>query len=423
MIRCRLLLVVLLIVGGFSGRLLSQPVPPSYSGAADPVFDTASLSTDDKSPVIIADIIITGNKKTRPYIIEREIPFKIGNHMMRGELPAKIELARQQLMNTRLFIEVIVKLEKQEDDLAYISVQVKERWYFFPLPYFKIVSRNFNEWWVEHKRSLKRVNYGLKVSHYNISGRNDQMQVQLITGYSQQALFRYQQPAADRSLKFGFDVGFAYSRNKELNYNTDSNKQKFYKNEDRFISESFQGNIALIYRPKVRTRHFLGFSYTRLKIDTSVLLLNPDFFPNKSTKLSYPTISYAIHHYNVDYIPYPTKGITVEASINQRGFSREMSVTEVNTMATYTIPVFPKSQIYLQAAGAVRFPLDQTYYNKRLFGHGPLYMRGLEYYVIDGVAGFLARATARREVLSFNIKPPIKVKGHEKIPFRIFLKV
>jgi hypothetical protein len=422
--QCRLFVVVILMMGGVSGKLLSQPVkPPVFAGAADPVFDTASFTPDDKSPVIIADIIVLGNKKTKPYIVEREMPFKIGNHMMRGDLPGKLELARQQLMNTRLFIEVSVKVDRQADDLVFISVQVKERWYFFPLPYFKLVDRNFNEWWVEHKRSLDRVNYGVRVSHKNVSGRNDQLKLYLITGYSQQASFRYQQPAADKSLKYGFDIGLSYVRNKELAYMTDSNKQKFFQDADHFISETFHADVALIYRPRVRTKHYLRFGYTRMSVDTAVINLNPDFFPGKSTSISYPEIMYTIEHFNVDYILYPTKGITFVASLAKRGFSKKMDITELTAAASYTIPVFPKSQIFLQAAGAVKFPFDQPYYNKRLFGFSPLYLRGLEYYVVDGVAGFVGKVTARREVLNFNIKPPIVVRGHDKIPFRIFLKV
>jgi hypothetical protein len=49
-------------------------------------------------------------------------------------------------------------------------------------------------------------------------------------------------------------------------------------------------------------------------------------------------------------------------------------------------------------------------------------MRGLEYYVIEGVAGGVARATAKNEVLSFNIRSPLNSKTHDKIPFRVFFK-
>lgn len=418
---CRKLIVLLMLLSGvMSGSAQQAADTTVFTGAADP---DAAITDEDKSPVIIADIYITGNKKTKPYIIEREIPFRIGNHIMRLDLPAKLELARQQLMNTAMFVEVEVKVDRQVEDLVFITVAVKERWYFFPLPYFKIVDRNFNQWWVEHKRSLKRVNYGLKLMHNNISGRNDEMHLYLINGYSQMASFRYEQPAADKSLKYGFDIGLSYARNKELFYKTDSNKQIFYKDEQKFISESFHTDLAFIYRPKVRTKHYFRVAYNNSKVDTSVLTLNPGYFPTGTNKLGFLEFSYAVNHQNVDYIPYPTKGVTFSASLLRRGFTKDMNLWQLSSSATYTIPVFPKSQLYLQATGAIKLPFDQPFYNKRLFGYGDLYMRGLEYYVVDGVAGFVARATARREVLSFNIKPPISVQGHDKIPFRIFLKV
>jgi outer membrane protein assembly factor BamA len=411
------LIQVLWVVSGSS-----QSNDHTFSGAADPAPDSASYRRDDKTPIIIADIYITGNNKTKSYIIEREIPFKIGMAMLRGELPEKMELARQQLMNTSLFIEVEVKLDRQVEDLAFISVVVKERWYFFPLPYFKIVARNFNEWWVDYNHSLQRVNYGLKLMHNNFSGRSDQLHLYVVSGYTQQVSFGYSQPAADKSLKFGFDVGFDYSRNKELTYQVDSNKMLFYK-QDKFLIQNFHGNIGFSYRPKIKTRHFLHFGYTSSLVDTSVLTLNPDFYPSGKTKVNHLDITYSISHNNVDYIPYPTKGVTFFASLMKRGFSSDLNMWQLTSSASYTIPVFTKSQIYLQGTGTIKLPFDQPYYNKRLFGFGDLYMRGLEYYVADGIAGFVGRATARREVLKFNIKPPIVIQGHDKIPFRFFLKV
>jgi hypothetical protein len=152
-----------------------------------------------------------------------------------------------------------------------------------------------------------------------------------------------------------------------------------------------------------------------------VLRLNPEFFPSGKTTLSHLDVTYNINHNNVDYIAYPTKGVTFSAALMKR-FSSELNMWQLTSSASYTIPVFTKSQIYLQGTGTIKLPFNQPYYNKRLFGFGDLYMRGLEYYVADGVAGFVGRATARREVLKFNIKPPIVIQGHDKIPFRFFLK-
>jgi hypothetical protein len=55
-------------------------------------------------------------------------------------------------------------------------------------------------------------------------------------------------------------------------------------------------------------------------------------------------------------------------------------------------------------------------------GSSDFYMRGLEYYVIEGVAGGIARATLKNQILSFNVNNLLKSKTHDKIPFRIFLK-
>jgi outer membrane protein assembly factor BamA len=412
------LIHVLCVMSGTSQSTIPATGPSETDRATT---DSSSFKPDDKSPVIVADIYIAGNKKTKSYIIEREIPFKIGMTMLRSELPAKMELARQQLMNTSLFIEVDVKLDRQSEDLVFINVTVKERWYFFPLPYFKIVARNFNEWWVDYNRSLERVNYGLKLIHNNFSGRSDQLHLYIVNGYTQQASFSYSQPAADKSLKFGFDVGFDYSRNKEVNYKTDSNKLISYR-QNNFLIRSFRGEGGISFRPKIRTRHFLRFSYNNMSVDTAVLSLNHDFFPSGKSTINFIDIAYQMVYNNVDYIPYPTKGVTFSGTLVKRGFNKDINMWQLNATGSYTIPLTSKSQIYLQGTGTVKLPFEQPFINKRLFGFGDLYMRGLEYYVADGVAGFVGRATARREVLKFNIKPPIVIQGHDKIPFRIFLK-
>ena len=75
-----------------------EPVPDTVAT----ILDTASYS------IVIADITITGYKQTKSYIIEREVPFKRNEEIKRAELPRLIELCRQQLMNTSLFVEVVV---------------------------------------------------------------------------------------------------------------------------------------------------------------------------------------------------------------------------------------------------------------------------------------------------------------------------
>src|ERR1043165_730432 len=139
--------------------------------------------------------------------------------------------------------------------MSFIDVKVKERWFIFPLPYFKLIDRNLNQWWVEQNRSLNRVNYGLKFMLNNVSGRNDKLNIWLINGYTQQASFRYENPFLDKNLRHGMNVGVSYSRNHEINYATDLNKQRFAKDTKDFLTRQFHADLAYSYRPAIKTRH------------------------------------------------------------------------------------------------------------------------------------------------------------------------
>jgi outer membrane protein assembly factor BamA len=396
----------------------------SYSQLPDSVVTTANnLGTiTDTLPqtVVIGNISITGFKRTKPYIIQREVPFKKEESIQRSELPKKIELCRQQIMNTSLFVDVTVTVEYPLPDIVFVNIVVKERWYLFPLPVFELIDRNFNTWWVEHRRSLERINYGLYFVHKNLSGRNDKLNIGLISGYTQRASLRYENPFLDKSLKHGMNLGFSYSRNREVNYRTDSSKQRFFKNEKQFLIRQIRVDLAYTYRPAIKTRNIFRVSYNDIQINDTVRKLNPEFFPASLTRIRFPDFTYVIQYFNVDYIPYPLKGFSGEAQFYKR-FGRGNNMWQIAGRGTYSKQVLPKSYVQFQASGLVRFPYKQPYYNLRMFGSSDLYMRGLEYYIIDGVAGGMVRATAKHKALDFGIPNPLS-KSHTKIPVRVFVK-
>ncbi len=372
--------------------------------------------------IVIGEIIITGYKKTKPYLIERDIPFKKGDIVKRTELNKLLELGRQQVMNTSLFVEASVKVINQISDIVYVEVNVKERWYLFPLPYFRMIDRNFNTWWVEHNHSLERINYGIEFLQNNVSGRNDNLNISLVNGYTQQFAVRYKNPFLDKDLVHGMNAGFSYSRNREVNYATNTlNKQLFVKQEDQFLINQLHFDLAYTYRPAIKTRHSFRIGYTDVRVKDTVLKLNPEYFPGSVTRLRFPDISYNVQYYNVDYIPYPLRGFTGEATIYKR-FNSKDQLFQIGGKGTYTKKVLSNSYLQFQAAGLLRLPFKQSFVNQRLFGSSDFYMRGLEYYVIDGVAGGVLRGTAIQQVFNFNIPLPFSVKSINKIPFKIYAK-
>lgn len=160
-------------VTGIDNKLLNNPPPDSINTSQHPIVQVTT-------PFVVRNIIIVGNKRTRPEIILREIPFKPGETYLLQVLVNKFEEGRRQLMNTSLFHEVIVALKSFDGYNIDVLVQVKERWYIFPLPYLKPVDRNINQWIIEQKASLDRVNYGAKLLYNNATGRNDKLRFFLL---------------------------------------------------------------------------------------------------------------------------------------------------------------------------------------------------------------------------------------------------
>ncbi|MEO6930525.1 MAG: POTRA domain-containing protein, partial [Chitinophagaceae bacterium] len=154
---------------------------------------------------IVGEIAISGNRKTKKYLIERELPFQKGDSVALDDLVSRFDLARQRLMNTRLFNDAVVSLKNFDGYQVNIQIDLKERWYIFPVPYFRPIDRNLQEW-AKRGYDLSRVNYGAKFDYYNFTGRNDKLKAWFITGYTRQIEFSYEQPNADKSLKHGYGV-------------------------------------------------------------------------------------------------------------------------------------------------------------------------------------------------------------------------
>ena len=395
----------------------------AYGGGVERVLYDSSA---EPRWVHIADVMITGNGKTRPPIIFREVPFQKGDSLPPEELSKKLQLARELLMNTTLFVDVNVYVSAAIREAgrrqAIITIDVKERWYLFPLPYFKLIDRNFNQWWVDQKRSLERVNYGLKFMQNNFTGRNDNLDIWLITGYNHQINFRYQLPFLNKKLTKGLSIAMQYSTQKELNYATEENKQLFVR-KDAVVRESFRLEATYSYRPDVRQRHYFRVSYNREHIDDTILLLNPRYFPTPRNTARFLDFNYQYKYYNVDYIPYPTRGWMMEANLYSRLLQSNLDLWQAYGRVAYAIPFRPEiSFLHLEGIAILKSPVNNAFFNQRLLGYGYAQMRGLEYNVVDGSAAAVLKTTFHHRLLSVVLHNPVSQKAHSRIPRRIFFK-
>ncbi len=385
--------------------------------AQSPIRETPGYYT-------IGNIIITGNKKTRKEIIERELTFKREEQISAGDLVRKMETGRQQLMNTTLFNHVKVATKDFDGNRVNILVELKERWYMFPVPVFRPVDRNLNQWLVEQKGSLDRVNYGAKFSYNNATGRNDKFRLWLINGYTKQISFSYNRPYIDKNLKWGIATSFAWGKNREINYNTVGDKQVFLKDPGSYLRRFMNGNIGVSFRPAIRTRHSFGIGFSSEEVNDTIVLLNPSYFKTGRNRIGYPSLYYNMSYFDVDYIPYPTKGYAVQVSLSKNGLNSNINLWQLHVKGLANWPVARKTFLHLNGYAGIKLPFKQPWFNQRFFGYGDIYLQGYEYYVTDGVAGGFLKTTLSRELLNFKLRRP-KGKGREaeRIPFRVFGKI
>jgi outer membrane protein assembly factor BamA len=398
----------------------TDPLPAQLPAGTDSIANDPAKD----SLIQIRSIRVTGNKATKEKVILREVPFKQGERYSVTEIVKKFEAGRRQLMNTALFIDVVVATEKTEGYEMDVIIDVRERWYIFPVPYFKPVDRNLNQWLFEKGANLGRVNYGLKLLHNNFTGVGDKLRLWFVTGYTKQLSLSYDRLYIDRQMKWGLSTAFSIGKNREINYNTVEDKQVFLKDENGYLRNFASASAELTYRRAIKTRHRIGIGYTMEDVADTIVKLNPDYFKTGRNRIQFPEIYYRMSYYDLDYIPYPTKGYAAELSVGKKGLNNIINMWYLSAKGSGSWHTGKKSFVNVIAYAAVKAPFKQPYFMQRFLGYGDAFMQGYEYYVVDGVAGGFLKTTYTRELFNFSVRSPGKNRQiPDRIPFRFFAKI
>jgi outer membrane protein assembly factor BamA len=391
----------------------------------------------DSAEFVIRSVTVIGNKKTKEYILLREVPFRPGSKMLSNQMEELIEQARVNVFNTQLFLEVIPSITAWDEKNVDVLFEVKERWYLFPFPYFKLVDRNLNQWLVEQERSLERVNYGLKLNWDNVSGRRDKLNFNFINGYTREYSIFYEQPYADKKLERGFLGGVFYKQSRQMAFATDSNKQVFFPANNNQINEfvrtSFKMEAGYSLRKGVNHRHTFRLSYVSESIPDTIskLIANNSlkgylpYFNDNRSKQKFGEFVYTYQYYNANNIVYPWKGFIFNGAFTQRGLGiKGMNLWQFSGKAGQFFQLSKKTSVAAVGYYLVKLPFKQPMYNIAALGYGDWFLRGLEYYVIDGVQAGILKGTVRQEVMNLNVPTFFfKNEKYKKIPFKIVAKV
>ncbi len=384
----------------------------------------------------VKSVIARGNKRTKDYVIIREVHFKAGDSLLAGNIAQELEQARRQVYNTTLFNEVKISIVMQNATDINVLVEVKERWYLFPVPQFKLVDRNFNEWLKTFNADLNRVNYGIKFVHYNFSGRRDQLRIFLLNGFNRNISFSYTSPGSNSALTEGFTVGGSYSKARQVVYNTNyNNKQQFFpispkdtatNKPGNFVQQTWSLNAGYILRRGILNRHLFSVAFAHTRVSDSVIsgAYNPGYFNNGKNKAAIIDFNYTFVHNDVNNTAYPLTGNRYMVNILKRGLGFKGGLNMLSLEGSYHRFRQLTARWYFDVAlnARIRLPFDQPFINQQSLGFGENYLRGMEPFVINGLAHGLIRSTLRHKILAFTIPLPFKSKAFPKIPFTIYAK-
>jgi outer membrane protein assembly factor BamA len=406
-------------------------VSVGYSSAQDAAEGTVFAKSNQKEvdssqfqPVQIGNVFITGNRKTKEKIILRELTLKPGTVYPKNDLPLIIQKDREKLINTRLFLEVEIQSVDRSEDVVDLVVQVKERWYFFPSPIFKLADRSFNEWWANQGRDLSRVNYGVRLTQYNFRGRRETLRFVAQFGFSKTFALNYRVPFFDKKQRNGLMFDFGYRDEKNLAYRSSENKQAFLESEE-ILKKSYSSSLTWTHRYSFYNRHFFTLGFYQSSINDTIAFLNPNYFLEGRTTQRYFTLSYLFTRDLRDDIAYPLNGHFISVKAEKNGLGIFDDLNRFSMRASYA-QYFPLARNYFLSSritGVASFPKRQAYNNTEAIGYQPDDLRGYDLYVVEGQNYLIHKITFKKLLFSkqHSIKS-IPIPQFQTIPIAVYLK-
>lgn len=382
-------------------------------------------TTQSREFVVLREIILEGNKKTKSSIIYREIAVQVGDTIWQEEEKKVIETTQNRIFNLNLFIEVKVELQKHAtDNTATLNIAMQERLYLFAAPIFEIADRNFNEWWYDRNKDFSRTNYGAILIKKNVRGRNETLEFNAQAGFVQRFKLAYKIPYIDTKQEYGLNFYINFSQFKNLAFQTKNNKLDFLRSEN-VLKDRCQASITLRKRKGFYQFQNLQVSWLRNRITDTIALLNTNYHLNGENVQNYVWLNYEYVYDDRDFASYPLKGKKLLIGFSKYGFWQE-DLGLWTVRASYQYHRQMLSRLYISWAVGTRllWHRGQPYSHAQALGYGNDLVRGYELYVIDGQHYAVAKTNLKYELLNIKKEVPfIPFKQFSTIPLAVYPKL
>lgn len=388
----------------------------------------SAQTVDSTGVFIVKSVSIIGNKKTKDKIVLRELVKKQGDTLYLKHLNYFKRRSEQNIFNTQLFIyDSIYPSINFFDKTIDLKIDVKERWYVFPVPIVEVQDRNFNTWW--QTKDFFRLNYGFVVGLENFTGVKDRFVLLLQRGYSEKYGVSYQRPYINKAQTLGLNMLYVYNRNNEVNYITQDNLPQFVRSYKTYLRTEHEAKIGITHRPNLYEQATIELDYKNARVEDTVTFLNPNYFKIGANSIQYLSLQYRYTFDKRDNKQYPLRGWAFDAYITKDGFNFSDNAPIDNFYAILNIRKHSRLTERIFLANLIKVKQTQVdklpYSFNRAFGYNDL-IRGYEYYVMEGQRYFLTKNSFRYQIVKTKFFQPKFLKYAKQfntIPFYAFANV
>lgn len=384
-----------------------------------------SEMSDSSAFIVVKEMVISGNKRTKRNIILREVDVLPGGKILAQDTAKFLGITQNNIFNTGLFNSVDVHFTKVHDGEYIILITVVERWYIFPLPMVALVDRNFTEFSQRQDDGKKRVIYGLDFSDKNFRGRNEKLDILAVTGFYNKYEIFYTIPYIDKKERWGVQLFLSYSENKEVAYQSLDNKLN-YLDANITLRERYYTGLSFKYRPEFYTTHYFETFFRFNRVNDTIIDLNPSYFLNGDVQQRYFHFVYRYLRNKTDVNYYPTKGYFLRGELEQiGGIVGDVSLTNIKWESSGFLPLSKKLFLASGLSLKLSSPQDQAYFNVMGLGYKQQYVRGYELYVVDGDSYVMQRTSFKWKFAQMKVDASraLKATQFNKIPYAFYLKI
>ncbi|MBL7963037.1 MAG: BamA/TamA family outer membrane protein [Flavobacteriales bacterium] len=344
-------------------------------------------------PYRVIGVVISGNRVTKERVIHREMTLAEGDTVTADDLYKRLARSEQNLRNTSLFNTVLLLPVYITPEEVLIEVRVGERWYLWPAPILQLADPNFNQFL--RFMDLSRLNWGLYLNQFNFRGMNETVYLKLQFGYTRQYALRYKVPYLDRRGRWSLSVGGSWSEQAEVTIATVEGERIFHLPVDGNARIVKMADAELGFRRRHDVRHAIRLALVDAEVVDSVALRAPDYFGAGATSSTFAGLGYTFIWDTRDSRFFAHRGHYLEVKVDRIGLGNrggiDPDITKLYAAVRRWWRTGERTTFAGSLSGKATIGPFTPYFVQEGLGYGN-FVRGYEYYVVDGQDFALGKA-------------------------------